>query len=42
MDQVDSLLLNVANIPHDPIEQENIPMEESPIVFDWNKLNQQV
>lgn len=39
IDESDSLLLNIANIPHDPTEQENIPMEESPIVFDWTKLN---
>ncbi|WP_455592384.1 dTDP-4-dehydrorhamnose 3,5-epimerase family protein [Bacteroides sp.] len=43
MDEMgDSLLLNVANIPHDPTEQENIPVEESSIVFDWNKLNTKV
>lgn len=39
IDKTDSLLLNIANIPHDPTEQENIPMEESSIAFDWNKLN---
>ena len=41
-DGSDSLLLNIADIPHDPTEQENIPMEESPIVFDWTKLNMEV
>lgn len=33
-----SLLLNVADIPHDPHEQVNIPIEESDIKFDFNKL----
>lgn len=33
-----SLLLNVADIPHDPKEQVNIPIEESDIKFDFNKL----
>ena len=33
-----SILLNVANIPHDPTEQVNIPIEESDIVFDFNKI----
>lgn len=33
-----SLLLNVANIPHDPMEQVNIPIEESEIVFDFSKI----
>jgi len=32
-----NLLLNVANINHDPNEQQNIPADESHIVFDWNK-----
>lgn len=34
-----SVLLNVANIPHDPSEQVNIPIEESDIVFDFNKVD---
>jgi dTDP-4-dehydrorhamnose 3,5-epimerase len=34
-----SMLLNVADIPHDPAEQVNIPIEESNIVFDFNHLN---
>ena len=34
-----SVLLNVANIPHDPTEQVNIPIEESDIVFDFNKID---
>lgn len=33
-----SVLLNVANIPHDPNEQENIPAEESHIKFDFSKI----
>ena len=33
-----SILLNVANIPHDPTEQVNIPIEESDIKFDFDKL----
>lgn len=32
-----NLLLNVADIVHDPLEQLNIPIDESHIVFDWNK-----
>ena len=34
-----SVLLNVANIPHDPTEQENIPPEESHIKFDFTKID---
>ena len=34
-----SVLLNVANIPHDPAEQLNVPAEESPIKFDFNKID---
>ena len=34
-----SILLNVANIPHDPTEQVNIPIEESDIIFDFDNLN---
>jgi dTDP-4-dehydrorhamnose 3,5-epimerase len=30
----ESLLLNFADIQHDPVEQENISVEESPIIFD--------
>ena len=30
-----NMLLNVADIPHDPNEQVNIPMEESDINFSW-------
>ena len=33
-----SVLLNVANIPHDPTEQVNIPVEESVIKYDFNKI----
>jgi len=32
-----NLLLNVANIEHNPDEQMNIPINESHIVFDWIK-----
>lgn len=34
-----SVLLNVANIPHDPTEQVNIPAEESHIKFDFSKID---
>lgn len=34
-----SILLNVANIPHDPTEQVNIPIDESDIVFDFDNIN---
>jgi dTDP-4-dehydrorhamnose 3,5-epimerase len=34
-----SMLLNVADIPHDPAEQVNVPIEESGIVFDFGKIN---
>lgn len=34
-----SILLNVANIPHDPTEQVNIPIEESHIKFDFTKID---
>jgi dTDP-4-dehydrorhamnose 3,5-epimerase len=33
----ESLLLNFSDIPHDPAEQENVPIKESHIVFDWAK-----
>lgn len=33
-----SILLNVANIPHDPAEQVNIPIEESGIDFDFSNI----
>lgn len=33
-----SILLNVANIPHDPSEQVNIPIEESDIEFDFSGI----
>lgn len=33
-----STLLNVADIPHDPTEQINIPIEESDIKFDFSKI----
>lgn len=33
-----SVLLNVANIPHDPTEQVNIPIEESDIKFDFMNI----
>lgn len=36
-----SMLLNVADIPHDPTEQVNIPAEESDIKFDFSKINVQ-
>ena len=36
-----SMLLNVADIPHDPTEQVNIPVEESDIEFDFSKINVQ-
>lgn len=36
-----SMLLNVADIPHDPTEQVNIPAEESDIQFDFNKIQVQ-
>ncbi|MCT4616228.1 MAG: dTDP-4-dehydrorhamnose 3,5-epimerase family protein [Marinifilaceae bacterium] len=32
-----NLLLNVANIAHDPREQLNIPIEESNIKYNWKK-----
>lgn len=34
-----SMLLNVADIPHDPQEQVNIPIEESGIKFDFDNIN---
>lgn len=33
-----SMLLNIADIPHDPTEQENIPAEESDIKFDFTNI----
>ena len=39
IDEGKSMLLNVADIPHDPAEQVNIPMEESNIKFDFTKIN---
>ena len=39
IDKYKSVLLNVANIPHDPAEQVNIPAEESNIVFDFDKIS---
>jgi dTDP-4-dehydrorhamnose 3,5-epimerase len=33
----ESLLLNFSDMPHDPAEQENVPIDESHIVFDWDK-----
>lgn len=39
IDKGKSVLLNVANIPHDPSEQVNIPAEESDIVFDFSKID---
>lgn len=33
-----NILMNVANIPHDPTEQVNIPAEASDIKFDFNKI----
>ncbi|MEG2340883.1 MAG: dTDP-4-dehydrorhamnose 3,5-epimerase family protein [Odoribacter sp.] len=32
-----NLLLNLADIEHDPSEQENIPILESHIAYNWNK-----
>lgn len=32
-----NLLLNLADIEHDSSEQENIPIQESHIVYNWNK-----
>lgn len=34
-----SMLLNIADIPHDPNEQVNIPAEESEIKFDFNNIH---
>ena len=34
-----NLLLNVADISHDPTEQINIPVEKSDIRFDFTKIN---
>ena len=34
-----SMLLNVADIPHDPTEQVNIPAEVSDIKFDFTKIS---
>ena len=39
IDEQDSLLLNIANIPHDPNEVEHKAKEE--IVFDWNRINEE-
>ena len=39
IDKDKSILLNVANIPHDPTEQVNIPVDESDIVFDFNNID---
>lgn len=39
IDRDKSVLLNVANIPHDPTEQVNVPAEESDIVFDFSKID---
>lgn len=33
-----SMLLNIADIPHDPTEQVNISVEESDIKFDFNNI----
>jgi dTDP-4-dehydrorhamnose 3,5-epimerase len=33
----ESLLLNFSDIPHDPLEQENVPVGESHIVFNWHE-----
>jgi dTDP-4-dehydrorhamnose 3,5-epimerase len=35
--QEESIILNFADIKHDPNEQENVPMEISHIQFDWEK-----
>lgn len=34
-----SMLLNIADIPHDSKEQVNIPVEESDIKFDFNNIH---
>jgi dTDP-4-dehydrorhamnose 3,5-epimerase len=39
IDEQDSLLLNIANIPHDPNEVEHKAQEE--IVFDWSLINEE-
>ena len=39
IDEGKSILLNVADIPHNPTEQVNIPMYESDIKFDFTKIN---
>lgn len=39
IDEGKSILLNVADIPHNPTEQVNIPMDESDIKFDFTKIN---
>ena len=39
IDENKSILLNVANIPHDPTEQVNIPIEESDIKFDFGSID---
>lgn len=33
-----SLLLNVADLIHDPHESEQIPVDTDKIVYDWNKI----
>ncbi len=42
IDKDKSILLNVANIPHDPAEQVNIPLEESDIVYDFRKITDKI
>ena len=39
IDESRSILLNMANIPHDPTEQVNIPIEVSDIKFDFDKID---
>lgn len=39
VDDSKNMLLNIADIPHDPTEQVNIPIEESDIKFDFTKIN---
>lgn len=39
IDKGKNILLNVADISHDPAEQVNIPIEESSIKFDFTKIN---
>jgi dTDP-4-dehydrorhamnose 3,5-epimerase len=35
--QGDNILLNIASIPHDPSESENLPLDNSYIKYSWEK-----